>query len=80
MQGGVYTGNIDGIVAFRDGKVKKIKSYVYKDEFKNATFYSDSINDLPLLKAVKIGVLVNPDKLLLEENKKLKFDILKFEK
>lgn len=80
MQGGVYTGNIDGIAAFRDGKVKKIKSYVSKDEFENATFYSDSINDLPLLKAVKIGVLVNPDKLLLEENKKLKFDILRFEK
>lgn len=54
MQGGVYTGNIDGIAAFRDGKVKKIKSYVSKDEFKNAIFYSDSINDLPLLKAVKI--------------------------
>lgn len=80
IQGGVYTGNIDGIAAFRDGKVKKIKSYVSKDEFENATFYSDSINDLPLLKAVKIGVLVNPDKLLLEENEKLKFDILRFEK
>ncbi|WP_167347769.1 hypothetical protein [Campylobacter hyointestinalis] len=38
MQGGVYTGNIDGIAAFRDGKVKKIKSYVSKDEFKMRLF------------------------------------------
>ncbi|HIH2286278.1 TPA: HAD family hydrolase [Campylobacter fetus] len=71
---------MSGIPAFKEGKVKRIKELLSQDEFKDTVFYSDSINDLPLLKAAKIGVLVNPDDMLLEENKKLKFGVLKFKK
>ncbi len=35
-------------------------------DLKNATFYSDSINDLPLLDAVKNPIAVNPDRKLRE--------------
>ena len=31
------------------------------DDFKGVTFYSDSINDLPLLEAVEFPKAVNPD-------------------
>ncbi|ABK81773.1 HAD-IB family hydrolase [Campylobacter fetus] len=77
---GVYSARMSGIPAFKEGKVKRIKELLSQDEFKDTVFYSDSINDLPLLKAAKIGVLVNPDDMLLEENKKLKFGVLKFKK
>ena len=34
------------------------------DDFKGTTFYSDSINDLPLLEAVEVPRAVNPDAML----------------
>ncbi|AGZ81939.1 HAD family hydrolase [Campylobacter fetus] len=80
MINGVYSARMSGIPAFKEGKVERIKELLSQDEFGDTVFYSDSINDLPLLKAAKIGVLVNPDDMLLEENKKLKFGILKFKK
>ena len=37
------------------------------NDFHDTTFYSDSINDLPLMAEVNKAVAVNPDDLLREE-------------
>jgi len=41
-----------------------------------SSFYSDSINDLPLLEVVEKPVAVNPDKLLLAEAKQRNWPVL----
>ena len=46
------------------------------DDFKNTTFYSDSINDFPLLSAVNKAVAVNPDNKLREECEKRSWEIV----
>jgi phosphoserine phosphatase len=46
------------------------------NDFKNTTFYSDSINDLPLLAAVTKPIGVNPDNKLREECEKRSWEIV----
>ena len=46
------------------------------NDFKNTTFYSDSINDFPLLAAVNKAVAVNPDNKLREECEKRSWEIM----
>ena len=50
--------------ALGSGKLKLVKAWMKShqfDDLSGATFYSDSINDLPLLEAVKFPKAVNPD-------------------
>jgi HAD superfamily hydrolase (TIGR01490 family) len=65
---GKYTGKIAGTPCYQDGKVSKLKAWIERQEtpfeLGEAVFYSDSINDLPLLKEVGIPVAVDPDKKL----------------
>ncbi|RTE66024.1 HAD family hydrolase [Amphritea opalescens] len=62
-----YTGDIRGIATFREGKVKRLKQWLneQQESLDGAFFYSDSINDLPLLEQVENPVAVNPDAPLL---------------
>jgi HAD superfamily hydrolase (TIGR01490 family) len=49
------------------GKLQLVQQWMQKnnfDDFSGATFYSDSINDLPLLEAVDFPKAVNPDAML----------------
>ena len=66
---GVFTGKILEPSALGEGKLFRVKEWMgkngYKD-FSGTTFYSDSINDLPLLKAVEKPIAVNPDEKLRE--------------
>ena len=76
---GVYTGKIKGIPALGEGKLKKVREWMLSnnfDDFKNATFYSDSMNDFPLLLAVNKPIAVNPDNKLREECKKNSWEII----
>lgn len=64
--GGRYTGRIAGIPAFREGKVTRLQAWLAQrgerlDGFSETWFYSDSINDLPLLEVVSDPVAVDPD-------------------
>ena len=62
---GVLTGKILGIPTFQKGKVEHIKQWLDKHSqysLKNCWFYSDSINDFPLLAEVGYPVAVDPDK------------------
>jgi HAD superfamily hydrolase (TIGR01490 family) len=63
---GRYTGGFNGVPCFRDGKVKLLEVWL-KDStetMQDSWFYSDSHNDLPLLKLVDNPVAVDPDEKL----------------
>ncbi len=67
--GGRCTGRTRGVLNMRAGKVERMRTWLAErglddDALKHATFYSDSINDLPLLSAVGTPVAVDPDERL----------------
>ena len=66
-----FTGEVDGIPCFREGKVKKVEEWVEANgyDLSNATFYSDSFNDLPLLNKVGVAIVVDGDDKLIEQAK-----------
>ena len=69
VKDGSITGKILGDPAIGDGKLKKVVSWMRdngKLDFSKTTFYSDSINDLPLLESVEKPIAVNPDDRLRE--------------
>jgi HAD superfamily hydrolase (TIGR01490 family) len=76
---GVYSGKVRDIPALGEGKLQKVKEWMSISniyDFKNTTFYSDSINDFPLLSVVKNPVAVNPDDKLREECQKRAWEII----
>ena len=59
-----------GIAALGEGKLHKVREWMLDNNFNNfnnVTFYSDSINDFPLLAEVSKPIAVNPDNKLREE-------------
>ena len=63
---GEFTGNVAGVACFREGKITRLDRWLSQrgwslDSFADSTFYSDSLNDLPLLSMVRHPVAVNPD-------------------
>jgi len=71
IKNGSITGKILGDPAIGDGKLKKVVSWMQdngKLDFRETTFYSDSINDLPLLESVEKPIAVNPDDSLRKES------------
>lgn len=63
---GEFTGRVAGIPCFREGKIIRLESWLAQrgwelGSFAKSTFYSDSLNDLPLLGKVNNPVAVNPD-------------------
>jgi len=66
---GRYTGKIHGTPSFQQGKVIRVNDWLANmglelGQFDQSHFYSDSINDLPLLEAVTHPVVTNPSKAL----------------
>jgi HAD superfamily hydrolase (TIGR01490 family) len=63
---GQYTGGFEGVPCFREGKVTLLKEWLKNstETLENSWFYSDSHNDLPLLKLVDYPVAVDPDEKL----------------
>lgn len=72
LREGNYTGGIIGTPCFREGKVARVQQWLadrgqrWKD-FERSYFYSDSLNDLPLLEQVSDPVAVDPDPTLQRE-------------
>ena len=63
---GEFTGKVAGVPSFREGKITRLESWLAEHgwnwaSFVETTFYSDSLNDLPLLAKVKNPVAVDPD-------------------
>ena len=66
QQGGEFTGGVAGVPSFREGKITRLEEWMAKrgwgwDSFADSWFYSDSLNDLPLLAKVRNPVAVDPD-------------------
>lgn len=66
QENGRFTGATRGVPSFRDGKIKRVESWLesmglWWGNFERSWFYSDSLNDLPLLQRVTDPVVVDPD-------------------
>jgi HAD superfamily hydrolase (TIGR01490 family) len=65
-QQGEFTGKVKGIPNFQKGKVLHVEHWLKSqglswDNCSNSIFYSDSMNDLPLLEKVSTPIATNPD-------------------
>ncbi len=72
MVDGRYTGRTTDVPCFKEGKVIRLNRWMQENGYTldGATFYSDSMNDLPLLEQVAHPVAVDPDPNLLAEAQK----------
>ncbi len=66
---GEFTGKVTGLPSFQEGKVIRLKEWLAArgqslGDFETSWFYSDSHNDLPLMKLVTNPVAVDPDDIL----------------
>ena len=69
MVNGEYTGGVTGVPSFQAGKVTRINQWLGERgqtlaSFQKSYFYSDSHNDLPLMKLVTNPVAVDADEIL----------------
>jgi HAD superfamily hydrolase (TIGR01490 family) len=69
MKDGYYTGKPLGIPSYAAGKVTRLNAWLgeFGDQPEESWFYSDSHNDLPLLRLVNHPVAVDPDEILRDE-------------
>lgn len=60
---GAYTGKLSGTPCYQTGKVTRLNAWLdlQDKKFEDSYFYSDSINDLPLLELVDTPIVVTPD-------------------
>jgi HAD superfamily hydrolase (TIGR01490 family) len=68
---GEFTGKVSGTPSFKEGKVTRLEEWLKNKKlslsgFEKSYFYSDSHNDLPLLKKVTHPVVVDSDDILKE--------------
>jgi len=66
---GCFTGKIVGTPTYQHGKVERLNSWLQENNetLDGSCFYSDSINDLPLLLEVARPIAVDPDDALRQE-------------
>ncbi|WP_282349713.1 HAD family hydrolase [Pseudomonas sp. PS01301] len=72
MVDGRYTGRSFDVPCFKEGKVTRLNRWLEENgyDLNDSYFYSDSMNDLPLLEQVTHPVVVDPDPRLHEEAKR----------
>jgi HAD superfamily hydrolase (TIGR01490 family) len=66
QEGGNFTGKPRGTPSFREGKITRVEAWLeslglWWGSFPETRFFSDSLNDLPLLARVTHPVAVDPD-------------------
>ena len=74
-----FTGRIQNPPSLGEGKLKNVQAWMKKNgfsDFKDTTFYSDSILDIPLLEKVEKPVAVNPDNDLYRVSQNLGWEII----
>jgi HAD superfamily hydrolase (TIGR01490 family) len=79
---GKYTGEMDGPFVYGKGKVEAMRQFAEKHDIDlgESWAYSDSVSDLPMLRAVGHAVVVNPDADLLEIARQEEWLVMRFEK
>jgi HAD superfamily hydrolase (TIGR01490 family) len=79
---GRFTGRLDGPFVYGDGKVEAMRNFAAEHGIDLAASYaySDSISDLPMLRAVGHPVAVNPDRALLAMARGEGWRVLRFER
>ncbi|MBX6392933.1 MAG: HAD family hydrolase, partial [Burkholderiales bacterium] len=65
VRDGAFTGGVSGTPSFREGKIERLEAWLAErgraiGDFPRSWFYSDSLNDLPLLERVSNPVAVDP--------------------
>jgi len=70
QEDGRFSGKPRGLPAFREAKIARVEAWLeslglWWGSFERSYFYSDSLNDLPLLERVSDPVAVDPDATLL---------------
>jgi phosphoserine phosphatase len=78
---GQFTGKVAGLPNFREGKVTRLENWLQTqnlswEQLSQSYFYSDSINDLPLLQKVTHPIATNPDSKLRAEAEKNNWSVL----
>ena len=83
FKNGSYTGKVSGTPCFQEGKITKLTAWLAErgqelnsDTLADSVFYSDSINDLPLLELVDTPIAVTPDKRLREHAQQRQWQII----
>ena len=78
QKSGQYTGDVEGTPCFQEGKVERLGQWLAETghDLEGSYFYSDSNNDLPLLKKVQHPVAVDADDTLLQHAEKQGWDII----
>ncbi|MFM8760163.1 MAG: HAD family hydrolase, partial [Polynucleobacter victoriensis] len=66
---GNFSGKVAGTPNFREGKITRVESWLSSEKLswsslEKSYFYSDSINDLPLMEKVTQPIPTNPDQSL----------------
>ncbi|HZM47741.1 MAG TPA: HAD family hydrolase [Burkholderiales bacterium] len=80
-RGGEFTGAVSGTPCFREGKVERLETWLAARgrtlaSFSESWFYSDSLNDLPLLSRVTHPVAVDPDETLRAHAERLGWPVI----
>jgi len=78
---GRYTGRIQGTPSFKEGKVVRVNQWLSSmnltlSDFSESYFYSDSINDVPLLEVVTHPIAANPSPALRDVAQTRNWDVL----
>jgi HAD superfamily hydrolase (TIGR01490 family) len=62
-ENGLFTGELGGTFMYGEGKVEAMRRFAdeHDIDLERSYAYSDSVSDLPMLRAVGIPVVVNPD-------------------
>ena len=73
-----FSGQIVGIPSYGEGKVTRFNQWLYDNQERSegSYFYSDSINDLPLLLEVANPIAVDPDAQLREQAQNRGWEII----
>jgi HAD superfamily hydrolase (TIGR01490 family) len=80
-----FTGRTQGVLNMRTGKVDRLRAWLQQQRLsdallRQATFYTDSINDLPLLSVVRHPVVVDPDPRLESTARRKGWKVLRFKR
>ncbi len=80
IRAGRYTGRAAGVPSYAAGKVTRLEQWMaqHGGTWGGSWFYSDSHNDLPLLRRVENPVAVDPDPVLAAEAAERRWPVISF--